>query len=92
MSVWNYIGEFILFRWLFDKHVKNHNMDNYYPVDSIHCTLRRVDIEDYTAHDFDYDSRYIDVSNYGRIHIDMAVNMITKTINRMITSSTSGRL
>ncbi|ROT06251.1 hypothetical protein [Lepagella muris] len=34
MKFWNYIGEFLLFRWLFDKRNRNNNIGNAHSVDA----------------------------------------------------------
>ena len=57
MSIWNYIGEFLLFRWLFGGRNKSHNVGNFHPIDTTDDTSRRVDIEDYIANDLDDDLR-----------------------------------
>lgn len=57
MSIWNYIGEFLLFRWLFGNRNKNQGVGNSHPVDTTDYTPRRVDIEDYIANDLDDDLR-----------------------------------
>lgn len=72
MSIWNYIGEFLLFRWLFGNRNKCHNVGNSHPVDTTYYTPRRVDIEDYIANDLDDDLRNMRGSDYGyhRSHKD----------------------
>lgn len=55
MSFWNYIGEFLLFRWLFGNRNKGHDISSSHPVDTTYYTPRRVDIEDYIANDLDDD-------------------------------------
>lgn len=57
MRTWNYIGEFLLFRWLFGNRNRGHNVDSSHPVDTTDYTPRRVDIEDYIANDLDDDLR-----------------------------------
>ncbi len=66
MSIWNYISEFILFRWLFGNRNKSHHVVNSHPVDTTDYTPRRVDIEDYIANDLDDDLRLMRGSEYGR--------------------------
>ncbi len=55
MNIWNYIGEFLLFRWLFGNRNKSHNVGNSHPVDTNDYTPRRV--EDYINNDLDDDLR-----------------------------------
>lgn len=57
MSIWNYIGEFLLFRWLFGNRNKSHDVSNSHLDDTTDYTPRRVDIEDYIAKDLDDDLR-----------------------------------
>ena len=66
MSIWNYIGEFLLFRWLFGNRNKCHNVGNSHPVDTTYYTPRRVDIEDYIANDLEDDLRNMRGSDYSR--------------------------
>lgn len=68
MSIWNYIGEFLLFRWLFGNRNKSHNISNYNSVETTDYTPRRVDIEDYITHDLDNDLRDMHGSDYDRYH------------------------
>ncbi len=65
MSIWNYIGGFLLFRWLFGNRDKNHNVGSSHPVDTTDYTPARVDIEDYIANDLDEDLRDMHDSDYG---------------------------
>lgn len=55
MKIWNYICEFLLFRWQFGKQGRCHNVGNSHLVDTTDDTPRRVDIEDYIANDLDND-------------------------------------
>ncbi len=66
MSFWNYIGEFLLFRWLFGNQNRSHNVGSSHPVETTDYTPRRVDIEDYIANDLDDDLRLMRGSDYGR--------------------------
>lgn len=68
MSIWNYIGEFILFRWLFGNRNRSHNVGGSNPINTINYTQRRVDIEDSIANDLEDDLRNIRNSDYGRYH------------------------
>ncbi len=68
MSIWNYIGEFLLFRWLFGNRNRSHNVEGLHPADTTYYTPRRVDIEDYTANDLDDDLQNMHGSDYGRYH------------------------
>lgn len=68
MSIWNYIGEFLLFRWLFGNRDKSHNVSNSHSVDTADCTPQCVNIEDYIANDLDDDLRDMHGSDYGRYH------------------------
>ena len=66
MSIWNYIDEFLLFRWLFSNRNKSHNIVNSYPVDTTDYSPRHVDIEDYIANELEDDLRLMRGSDYGR--------------------------
>ncbi len=68
MNIWNYIGEFLLFRWLFGNRNKSHNVSSSRHVDTTDYTPRRIDIEDYIANDLDDDLRNMRGSNYNRVH------------------------
>lgn len=57
MSVWNYIGEFLLFRWLFGNRNRSHNVGSSHHFDATDNAPRRVDIEDYIANNLDDDLR-----------------------------------
>lgn len=65
MSFWNYIGKFLLFRWLFGNRNKGHNIGSSHTVDTTDYTPRRVDIEDYIANDLDDDLRNPHYYNNG---------------------------
>lgn len=64
--MWNYIGEFLLFRWLFGNRDRSHNVGSSHPVDTTDYTPRRVDIENYIANDLDDDLRNMRCSDYSR--------------------------
>lgn len=68
MSIWNYINEFLLFRWLFGNRNKSHNVGSSSPVDSTDYTSRRVDIEDYIDNDLDEDLHDMRGSDSSRYH------------------------
>lgn len=68
MNSWNYIGEFLLFRWLFGNRNRSHNVGDSNPVNTIDYTPRRVDIEDSIANNLEDDLRNIRNSEYGRYH------------------------
>lgn len=72
MSFWNYVGRFLLLRWLFGNRDGNHCVDDSRRVDATDYMLRDVEAEDYytAGHEFnaqthrdysrrDYRSAYI---------------------------------
>lgn len=46
MSIWNYIGEFLLFRWLFGNRNKNHSADSTYNTDTTDYSYRHYNADD----------------------------------------------
>lgn len=52
MSIWNYIGEFLLFRWLYGKFNGSDNSNRYHHVDTVGDLHRHTDIEDYAGEDY----------------------------------------
>lgn len=65
MSIWHYIGGFLLFRWLFGNRDKSHNVGCSGPAYTTDYTPTRVDIEDYIANDLDEDLNNMHDSDYG---------------------------
>lgn len=46
MNVWNYIGEFILFRWLIGNRNRTHSADSTYNADTTDYSYRRYNADD----------------------------------------------